>query len=304
MRALFYRMFSVWFALTLTFLMLRLLPGDPITSQLTEMGATPEMIEQRKRELGLDAPLWMQYVNYWGGLGKGDWGISLARGIPVMSLLEGALPHTLSLATGALIAASAAGLGLGVLAATHRWLNVSTSSIIVISLAISTPVYCTGTALVYFFSAKLNLLPSSGVGSLQHMILPVGVLGFHTAGAIARVTQTSLRQTLQSDFIRTAYAKGLPARYILLQHTIRASLPPILTVIALQAGFLFSGTVIVETLFLRPGLGRVLVDAVLRRDYTVVQAVTALSALTYTVLGLLVDLIVPLIDPRINAPDR
>jgi ABC-type dipeptide/oligopeptide/nickel transport system permease component len=167
-------------------------------------------------------------------------------------------------------------------------------------LAISVPLYWTGTLAIFVFSAGLKWLPSSGDGDLRYLILPVGVLAFHTSGAIARVVQTGISETLTADFVRTARAKGLPTNMILYRHVLRVSLLPVVTVMGLQAGFLLGGTIVTEILFLRVGLGRLLLDATLRRDYPVVQAVVLLSAIIYLVITTMMDGLYRWLDPRIR----
>jgi ABC-type dipeptide/oligopeptide/nickel transport system permease component len=172
---------------------------------------------------------------------------------------------------------------------------------VVTSLSLSTPIYWTGTIAIFVFSAQLDLLPSAGAGRLSQLILPVGVLGFHTSGAVARVTHANVRETLGADFVRAARAKGLPNHIVIWRHVLRASLLPVVTMIALQAGFLFSGTVITESLFVRPGIGRVLLDAIIRQDYPVVQGAAIFTALIYVLFNTLADGLYHLLDPRVTA---
>lgn len=295
-----YRFLAVWLALTLTFILLRVLPGDAITSQLIEIGADPAVIEARRRELGLDQPLLIQYGEYFTRMMTGDWGKSLTRGVAVSTLIGDALPHTLLLALVSLLFATALGLMLGIIAGLNIVAGSAWIARFITALSISIPIYGSATLGIFFFSVYLNWLPASGIGGVEHIILPVALLSFHSSGAIARTTYSSIHQTLLMDYVQTAYAKGLQSHYILTQHILRASLPPVIIVVALQAGFLLGGTVIIERIFVRPGLGRVLLDATLSRDYPVVQAVVVLSALTYTALNILADLVHLLLDPRLR----
>jgi peptide/nickel transport system permease protein len=209
------------------------------------------------------------------------------------------LVPTITLALNALIVASVGGLLLGVLGALELRRGISALARGIIDLSLSTPIYWTGTIAIYIFSAQLGLLPSAGAGRVSQLILPVAVLGFHTAGAIARVVQANVRDTLDADFVRVARAKGLSERAVIWRHVLRASLLPVVTVIALQAGFLLSGTVITESLFVRPGIGRLMLDAVTAQDYPVVQGVVIFAAIVYAVLNVMADTLYRIVDPRV-----
>ncbi|HEX2618552.1 MAG TPA: ABC transporter permease [Phototrophicaceae bacterium] len=296
------RLFAVWLAVTVTFFALRLTAYDALTAQLTDVGANPDLIEQRRQEYGLDQPLLLQYLNYLSQLGRGDLGMSLARQLPVSFILGEAMGSTFALAVPALILATLVGILIGITAAFRN--IISWLARLWIGLSISTPPYWTGTLAIFIFSASLHWLPSSSADDVRHLILPVGVLTFHTSGGIARVVQSGIIQTQSADFIRTARAKGLPERLILFRHILRVGLLPVIAVIGLQTGFVLGGTVVTEILFLRPGLGRVLLDATLRRDYPVVQAVVLLSAILYTSLSMVTDFISRLLDPRIRYEAR
>jgi peptide/nickel transport system permease protein len=291
----------MWLAATLAFFALRVLPSDAITVQMLDSGAPPEAVDALRAELGLTAPLPVQYGHFLTGLLRGELGVSLLSGQPVAELIALNLWPTVTLALSALVVAVLVGLTLGLLAGAvkPRW-RVGLARFIV-DLALSTPIYWTGTLAIYVFTVQLALLPSGGSGRLSQLVLPSIVLGFHSAGAIARVVAQEVRQQRQSDFVRVARAKGLTERHILLAHVLRASMVPILTVITLQAGFLLSGVVVTETLFVRQGLGRLLLDSTLRQDYPVVQGVVVLSAMVYTFLNTLTDVAYGLLDPRTAA---
>lgn len=294
------RLLTIWLAVTLVFGLLRLLPGLPFADELTQAGLSAERQSQYWQAAGLDQPLLTQYLRYLAGIMRGEVGVSLARGIPVSELLAEGFQSTLEIALPALLIAVIAGTGIGIAASgvssrARRWIGQG-----VINLAVSLPVYWTGTLAILIFSVMLDWLPASGDGSQAALVLPVMVLAFHTAGSIGRVTQGALDETLTMTFIRTARAKGLPEPLILRRHMLRVGLLPVLPVLALQTGFLLGGTVVTESLFARPGLGRVLLDGVLRRDYPVVQAVVLLSVLMYIGLTLAADLTASLLDPRIR----
>ena len=290
----------IWLAATLAFFALRILPGDAIEAQLTQSGAPSEVIEQRRAQQGLSDPLPVQYLHFILNLLHGNLGYSLLNGQAVSDLILQQLMPTVALALGALVLSSALGLSLGVAGSIGSGRLTSPVARAVTSLSLSTPIYWTGTVAIYVFSAQLDLLPSAGAGRLSQLILPVGVLGFHSAGAIARVVQTNVSATLNADFVRTARAKGLPERVVIWRHVLRASLLPVVTVIGLQAGFLFSGTIITESLFVRPGIGRVLLDSIIRHDYPVVQGVAIFTTVVYTFFNALTDSLYRVLDPRVS----
>lgn len=294
------RLLTIWLAITITFFALRLTPVDAITAELISIGADPALIIQRQELHGLNLPVFSQYINYLTGVFRGDLGISFARNLPVSLMLSEALGSTLILAIPAFILAVFIGLITGICAGIPARYGFKRLAQIYTSLAISIPPYWSGTLIIFVFSAVLKWLPSSGDGDLRYLILPIAVLAFHTSGAIARVVQAGINATLTADFVRTARAKGLTPGMILYRHVLRVSLLPVITVMGLQAGFLLGGTVVTEILFLRPGLGRMLLDATLRRDYPVVQAIVLLSTLVYLVITTLMDSIYRQIDPRIR----
>ncbi len=292
-------MIVIWLATTLAFFALRIVPFNAIEAQLVQSGVNREVIEQRLTEQGLNEPLSVQYFRFLVGILRGDLGRSLISGLPVSELIMQQLAPTVALALNALVVASVAGLLLGVLGALELRSGLSIFARGVVVLSLSTPAYWTGTVAIYIFSAQFGLLPSAGAGRLSQLILPVAVLGFHTAGTIARVVQASVQETLGAEFVRVARAKGLSERAVIWRHVLRASLLPIVTVIALQAGFLLSGTVITESLFVRPGIGRLLLDAVTQQDYPIVQGVVIFAAIVYALLNMAADTLYRIVDPRV-----
>lgn len=290
----------VWLAMTLSFFLLRVLPGDAITSEMMQGGANAEEIAAQRALFGLDAPLFTQYLRFLAGTLTGDLGYSLTSRESVSLILARNAWPTLSLGLSALGLASLFGVGLGLLSSLQLPFKLAQLLRFIIHLSLSLPVYWTGTLAIFVFTVLLGWLPAGGDGTLNQLLLPAAILGFHTAGAIARVTQVNIQQLMGASFVRTARAKGLPERVILWRHIFRAGLSPIIAVIALQAGFLLSGTVIIESLFVRSGLGRVLLKATLEQDYPVVQGVVILSALTYAGLNLLADAVSAWLDPRVS----
>lgn len=285
-------------AVSLVFVVLRGLPGDAVDTVLGQAGASPQEIAARRAALGLDDPLWQQYLEYWVGLARGDWGESLISGQRVTSLIAQNLGPTAALAASALLVAITLGVLLGVAAgAAPRGVRLLAEG--TASLMLSTPVYWTATLAIYLFTVVLDLLPGVGGEDARHLILPAGVLGFHTAGSIAQVTASSLRDAARQDFVRTARAKGLTDLDVL-DHILRVGLLPVISVIALQLGFLLGGTVITETIFVRRGIGRLLLAAIEDRDYPVVQGIVVLSAVIYSLTGALADMVYGWVDPRVR----
>ncbi|MEP7293212.1 MAG: ABC transporter permease, partial [Chloroflexota bacterium] len=267
-------------------------PGDAITSQLRESGVSSEIIAERRAALGLDQPVLIQYGRYLAGLVRGDLGVSLLDGRPVTEIIAQQLPPTLALAFTALLVSAAGGIALGTLAALE--LRGAGLARLLLDLSLSLPLYWTGTLAIYLVTTlAIQGLATSG------LLLPALVLGFGTAGAVGQVVRANVRATLEFDFVRTARAKGLSETRVVVHHVLRASLLPVATVIALQAGFLLGGVVITESLFVRAGIGRVLLNATLRQDYPVVQGIVVLGAVVYTVINAAADLLYRLIDPRV-----
>ncbi len=281
----------LWLAATLAFFALRILPGDALQEQLQEGGASAEVVAERRAALHLDDPVIVQYGRFLTGLLRGDLGVSLLDGRPVTEIVAEQFAPTLTLALAALVVAVIGGVGLGALAALD--LHGSWAARLLLDLSLSMPLYWTGTLAIYLFAVRLDWLPITG------LLLPAAVLGFHTAGAVGQVVRANVSETLMLDFVRTARAKGLRESRVILRHVLRASLLPAVTVIALQAGFLLGGVVITESLFVRPGIGRVLLNATLQQDYPVVQGVVVLGAVVYTLLNAAADLCYRLLDPRV-----
>jgi ABC-type dipeptide/oligopeptide/nickel transport system permease component len=288
-----------WLALTLAFIALRWMPGDAVDATLALSGAPPEDIAARREALGFNDPIGRQYLVYLGGLAQGDLGASLVSGQGVAEMIGQNLGPTAALASGALLVGVTLGVVLGILAGVVPWRIGRYTADFISSLALSTPVYWTATLAIYLFTTRWSLLPGVGGEGPRHLILPACVLGFHMAGSIARVTASSLHDTAAQDFVRTARAKGLPVLDVL-DHRLRVGLLPVIAVIALQGGFLLGGTVITETIFVRRGLGGVMLTAINNRDYPVIQGLVMLAALVYSLINALADILYGLIDPRVE----
>ncbi|MCL4236694.1 MAG: ABC transporter permease [Anaerolineae bacterium] len=288
-----------WIALSAAFVVLRALPGDAVDATLARTGTSPAEVAARRQALGLADPLWRQYAAYLGGVVRGDLGESLVTGQPVAQMIGQNFGPTAALAGSALLVGVALGMALGLAAglAPRRapgWLAEG-----VAALALSMPVYWTATLAIYLFTVVLAVLPGVGGGSPRQLILPAAVLGFHTAGSIAQVTARSIRRTAAQDFVRTARAKGLGEADVT-DHILRVSLLPVIAVVALQLGFLLGGTVVTESIFVRQGVGRLLLAAIDNRDFPVIQGIVTLTALTYSLIHALADVLYALADPRVR----
>ncbi|MCY4355535.1 MAG: ABC transporter permease [Truepera sp.] len=293
------------------FLMLHLLPGDPVLMMLTEHrgGAAPtvtgnitqEMYDNMRRELGLDRPLPVQFGNFLIKAVQGDLGESFRGGQPVVDLLRKNLPHTVILALCGLVVALFLGLFLGILAALNRgrWLDGLTMTFAVVG--VSMPSFWLGIMLLLIFALYLRILPAVGMaGDLRSLVLPSLALGISASAILARLARSSMVEVLQQDYVRTARAKGLRERFVVLKHALKNSLIPVLTVAGLQFGGLLSGAVVVEVVFGRPGIGQIVVNAVLEKDFPVVQGMILFAAFTYVLANLLVDLSYGWLDPRVR----
>ncbi|MFD8815705.1 ABC transporter permease [Streptomyces sp. NPDC059627] len=291
--------FVMWGAASLIFLIVRAAPGDPATVLLGP-DATRSQIDQLHATLGLDRPLGAQYLDYLGDVCRLDFGQSHWLGRPAMGAVLDRLPATVDLTVTATVIAVIVGLTLGMLAgARPGGLLDRVVSACTIALQ-SFPTFWIGIMLVLVFALSLRLLPSSGVGTPQHLVLPAVTLSFPFVAIIARLTRTSLAETMRESYIQTARSKGLTERQVLFGHALRNSLIPVVTVVGVQVGALVGGAVIVENVFAWPGLGSLVVEAVANRDYTVVQGATLLIAGIVVVLNLMADLLIAQLDPRIR----
>jgi ABC-type dipeptide/oligopeptide/nickel transport system permease component len=250
--------------------------------------------------LGLDDPLLVQYARYLFNLLQGNLGTSLFTNRPVITTIVEQLPSTLELAVAAMIIAVGLGTGLGILAAVKKgtWLDTLATTVAV--TGVSVPIFWSALMLIWLLGLKLNWLPATGQGGLAHLILPALVLGFASSGAIARLVRSSLVEVFDQDYVNTARAKGLRESRILMRHALKSAFIPVITIIGLQFGFLLGGTVVTETIFSRQGIGRLVVNAILWKDFPVVQGVVLLAALVYTVVNLAVDVAYAYLDPRIH----
>jgi peptide/nickel transport system permease protein len=292
-------------ALVLVFFLMRVLPGDPAAAMLGT-NATPQAVADLRSQLGLDKPLYEQFVEYVVSLAHLDFGRSLAVRAPVSTLLGQALVPTLLLTLAGTLVSVVVGVPLGVLAALKRrtWLDYVAS--IGALLGISVPVFVWGVLLLLAFTLQWPVLPSAGAGETpldvaRSLVLPAIATGFFQVGLISRITRSSLLSVLTNDYVRTARAKGLAPAAVVARHALRNALIPVITVIGLNLGTLLGGAVVAETVFTRPGLGRLILDAISARDYPVIQGVMIVAVVVIVLLNLMTDLLYGVADPRVRA---
>jgi peptide/nickel transport system permease protein/oligopeptide transport system permease protein len=290
---------TLWGVATAAFIMARLLPGDP-ARVIAGVLATQDQVDNLHRQLGLDQPLPVQYLEYLGSLARLDLGTSAHFGDPVSAEIGSRLPYTAELALAALAIATVVGVLGGVAAALRRNTMVDLAISTVSVLGISMPTYWLGLMLIVVFAVQLRLLPAAGADSPGSIVLPAVTLGMLSVGLIARMTRSSLLEVLAQDYVRTARAKGVSPARVVLAHALRNALVPILTSIGLQLGALLGGAVLTESVFGWPGVGRLLLDSIFSRDYPMVQGLVLLFAVTYIVVNLLVDLLYVVVDPRVR----
>jgi peptide/nickel transport system permease protein len=290
---------TVVVVVTAIFLFLRLAPGDP-AAQMLGLYASDQAIETLRRELGLDRPLWVQYLTFWKDSLSGDLGESFRSGNEVIAEIGVAFLRTLQLASAALVIAIVLGLPLGILAATTRSALVDRLLTAFASLALAAPVYWIGLLMMLLFALKLRWLPASGVGSWEHLVMPAFALALTPMAHITRLIRASLLEALSQPFITVVRAKGVRDRRIVWRHALSNALLPAVTQVGLQFGNMLGGAVLTEAVFAWPGLGLLVVNAVYARDYPVIQAAVIALALIYMLINLLVDITYSLLDPRIQ----
>jgi ABC-type dipeptide/oligopeptide/nickel transport system permease component len=283
----------------LTFIMGYLAPGDPIRMILGER-SDPQAVAQVRRELGLDQPWYVQYGRFVWNAVRGDFGISLYNRRPVGDIIRESFPATATLAVLAILLAITVGILAGVVAAVWHNRLPDRLSMAGVVLGISVPNFVLATLLILLVSVRLGWLPVAGWGAPEDVVLPVLVLAARPSASIARFTRTSMLEVLQQDYIRTARAKGVPEPFVILKHALPNALLPVVTVIGNAFGYLLTGSFIVETVFAVPGVGYKSIEAILRRDYPVIQATTLLFAFLFIVVNLLVDILYTRLDPRVR----
>lgn len=281
------------------FMMIRLVPGDPVANMLG-VNASKEAIAAQRAELGLDKPLLTQYGDFLVKALHGDLGKSITTRRPVIDEIAQRYPATLKLALGATVFAAVVGITFGVLSAVKQ--NKLTDNVIMVFslLSVSTPSFFLALVMMLLFSIHLGWLPSMGLRTPLHYVLPIITLGMQSVGLIARTTRSSMLEVLRQDYIRTSRSRGISQAVIVMRHAFKNALIPVVTVVGLRFGGLLAGSMLVEAVFSVPGIGRFMVDGVLKRDYPVVQGTVLVLATTFVLVNLAVDLIYALIDPRIK----
>jgi ABC-type dipeptide/oligopeptide/nickel transport system permease component len=286
----------------LVFLMLYLVPGDvaEIMAAQTQARVGPEGVAQIRQQLGLDAPVHVQYGRFvWNAL-HGDFGRSYYTNRPVFQSVLEMLPHTLHLAVAALAIAVAVGVALGILAAVFHDTWVDRVAMLLSLAGLSIPIFWSGLLLILVFAVTLRWFPITGGDEWQRLVLPAVALGYDGAAFVARLTRSSMLEVLRQEYITTARAKGLRASAVVLRHGFLNAVLPVLTLAGLQFGRLLGGTVVVEAVFARPGLGKLAIDAILFKDFLLVQGVVLVAALVYALINLVVDVSYAWLDPRVR----
>lgn len=285
-----------------TFVVLRVIPGDPVSALIDERaaGMDEKTIETIRAQWGLDKPLPVQYVQFVTSAVKGDFGRSFFTRQPVSSEILARMPATARLAVAAMAVAVVAGVLLGIVAAVRRSTWLDSASMVVALSGLSIPVFWLALIMMYVLSIWLGILPASGYGSWRNLIMPALALAAAPAAVIARITRSAMLEVVGSDYVTTARAKGLGERTVIWRHALRNALVPVVTILGLQVGGLLSGAVITETIFNWPGVGRLLIDSILRRDFPMVQGGVVLVAALFAIVNLATDLVYAVIDPRIR----
>jgi ABC-type dipeptide/oligopeptide/nickel transport system permease component len=296
---LLYTLPVLWLVVSVVFLLIHLVPGDPIQQMLGE-GAAAADLEAARHAYGLDLPLPKQYLNYWKGVLHGDLGQSIRFNQNVGKIVADRYPYTLKLTLASLLIAIALSIPAGVRSAQrrNRWDDRLLGFVSLLGL--SFPNFALGPVLILFFAIYLGWLPVSGSGTLAHMVLPAITMGGALAAILTRMVRTAMLEELGQDYIRTARAKGLSERTVIYKHALRNAMIPVLTVIGLQFGAMLAGAVVTETIFSGPGVGRLLVQAISNRDYYLVQGCILAIGLTYLAVNMLTDLLYNFANPRIR----
>ncbi len=289
----------VWLVVSIVFLLIHLVPGDPIQQMLGD-GARPADISALRHTYGLDLPLGTQYTHYWGGVLHGDLGHSLRLNDSVTHLVLVRYPYTVALTVAALALALLLAVPAGVAGALERGRWQDTVLGFVSLLGLSFPGFALGPILILLVSIRLGWLPVSGAAGPEYLILPAVTMGSALAAILTRMVRTAMLEELGQDYIRTARAKGLPERTVVYRHALRNALIPIITLVGLQFGALLAGAIVTETIFSWPGLGRLTVSAISNRDYALVQGCILAIGLTYVLVNLLTDVVYVLVNPRIR----
>lgn len=281
-----------------TFLMIHAVPGDPVFALLGDQ-ATASDIARVRRDLGLDRPLPEQYVRYVARAVQGDLGTSIRTGQPVIQAIKERFPATIYLTIAAIFLSTLSGLAVGVIAAVSKSRVVEFFVSVFPLVGLSLPTFWSGLLLITLFGLVLKWVPVVGDAGWRSLVLPAVALALPTSAVVARMTRTTMLATMNEEFVRTARAKGVPGRLVVYKHALKAALIPVVTVVSLQFGALLGGAIVVESVFARPGLGRLAVEAILARDFPVIQGVVLVSAVVFVLVNFAAELVYSLLDPRI-----
>ena len=283
-----------------TFLMLHLVPGDPVLIFAGDKPLTEARAAEIRHQLGLDRPIWIQYWGYATHAARGDLGRGLRSQRPVLDSILEVLPGTAQLTLAALALATAVGVTLGTVAALAHGTWVDTAAMALAILGVSMPVFYSSLLLILLFSFTLGWFPATGQGGLERLVMPATALGLISSAVLARLVRSGMLGVLRQEYIVTARAKGLAPRAVVLRHALKNALIPTITMLGLQLGALLGGAVVTETIFSRPGVGRLAVDAILSRDFPLVQGTVLVAAVAYVLVNLIVDISYAAVDPRIH----
>ncbi len=284
----------------IVFTLMQLSPGDPAMIILGAQAA-PEDIAILREEMGLNDPLVVQFFRFLLGMFRLDFGTSYKDGMPVLSKLLEALPYTAQLTFSAVLLALIVGIPAGIISATKQYSIFDRVATVAALIGFSTPNFWLSIMLILVFSVNLQWLPVSGTGSILHLVLPSIALGLQSAAVFTRMTRSSMLEVLNMDYIRTARAKGLSERVVILKHALKNALIPVITVVGLQIGLLFGGAILTETVFAWPGVGRLMIDSIRAKDTPVVQGGVIFTASIFVFINLLVDILYAYVDPRVKA---
>jgi ABC-type dipeptide/oligopeptide/nickel transport system permease component len=290
---------ALWLIVTMVFLLIHIVPGDPVVQMLGE-GARAADIQQLRHTLGLDLPLGMQYGRFLDGVVHGNLGTSLRYQQPVLQVVLDHYPATIELAVVALIVCILLAVPAGVIAAARQGRPADHAISVISLLGLSVPNFALGPLLILLFSIEIGWLPVSGRGGWSHLVLPAATLGAALAAILVRMVRSAMIEELSSDYVRTARAKGLSERRVLLRHALPNALLPVVTIIGLQFGTLLAGTIVTEMIFSWPGIGRLAVSAIESRDYPLLQGCILAIAVSYVLVNLLTDIVYAVVDPRVR----
>ncbi|MGB9681679.1 MAG: ABC transporter permease [bacterium] len=285
--------------ITITFLLMYVVPGDPVRILMGQRG-DPATIAMIRKEMGLDDPIITQYFRFLWNILRGNFGRSYATNRLVLPEVLSRFPATLKLALASMVIATTIGIGAGIISATRQYSFFDYSSMVVALMGVSAPVFWVGLLLMWIFGYTLGWLPISGYGGIAYLILPAITLGVRPAAYIARMTRSSFLEILRQDYIRTARAKGLSERRVIYVHTLRNTLITVVTILGMEFASLLSGAVLTETIFAWPGIGRLSVDAIIKRDHPMVQGTVLFTAIVFIFANLIVDISYAFLDPRIR----